>query len=582
LLVSILLVAVATLAVVVVTVRQNRRSRLARIRAEWSKPRDRVRRMDAIRQSHRSRLAAFGSSASLDERTWVDLNLDDVFAAVDRTESTLGQHALYHRLRSAPLADNLASFEALVTLIGKDVPTRERTQMALARLQDPQGYDLWWLAQPGALDVPLWHVIFPVLTVSALAVLLVGGVWLRSLPLVVAAIGVNVAVSIVTVRRTSATASAFRQLAPLIATAQALQFLDGDDIRPIVGAIRVEVAHVVRLKTIARWVSNNPLMLSLDATWLGTAISDLVSVVYEYLNLALLFDATAIYVGARQLHANGTRLLRVITAIGDIDAAVGVASFRAGTDGWIKPRFNQPDAPVRLADIRHPLVAEAVANSIRLRPPQGVLVTGSNMSGKSTFLRTVGVSAVLAQTIHTCLATLYEAPVWNVRSCIGRADDLLAGKSYYLVEVEALLALVRASGGPGPAPHLFLLDELFRGTNAVERIAAGAAVLRELTVNDSGFKPHIVLAATHDGELVELMRDTYAAVHFGDATGPEGLVFDHRLLPGPATTRNAITLLHLQGAPDSLVSHALSLAAALDAQRAAISSSLDLGTDRVH
>jgi DNA mismatch repair ATPase MutS len=107
-----------------------------------------------------------------------------------------------------------------------------------------------------------------------------------------------------------------------------------------------------------------------------------------------------------------------------------------------------------------------------------VLVTGSNMSGKSTFLRTVGVNAVLAQSLNTCLAHAYEAPVYQIRSCIGRADDLIAGKSYYLVEVESVLSLVKASDET--APHLFIFDELFRGTNAVERIAAGEAVLHAL------------------------------------------------------------------------------------------------------
>jgi len=128
-------------------------------------------------------------------------------------------------------------------------------------------------------------------------------------------------------------------------------------------------------------------------------------------------------------------------------------SFRVGTHHWTRPRFCQSGEPVLLKDIRHPLVRDAVPNSIRLVPPHGVFVTGSNMSGKSTWLRTVGVSAVRAQTISTCLATTYEAPVLKVRSCIGRADDLEAGKSYYLVEVEALLGLVKAS--LDTSPHLF-------------------------------------------------------------------------------------------------------------------------------
>ena len=219
-----------------------------------------------------------------------------------------------------------------------------------------------------------------------------------------------------------------------------------------------------------------------------------------------------------------------------------------------------------LTELRHPLVNNAVPNSIALQPGRGVLITGSNMSGKSTFLRTVGVNAILAQTIATCLAREYRAPIFHVRSCIGRSDDLLAGKSYYIVEVESLLELVRASDEA--TPHLFLLDELFRGTNAVERIAAGQAVLLKLLRAPKGAtKPHVVLAATHDQELVDLASGTFDAYHFGDSIGPGGLTFDHRLQRGPATTRNALALLRFHGAPETLLTQAVTTAEMLDRQR---------------
>jgi DNA mismatch repair ATPase MutS len=130
------------------------------------------------------------------------------------------------------------------------------------------------------------------------------------------------------------------------------------------------------------------------------------------------------------------------------------------------------------------------------------------------------------------------------------------------VEVESVLALVRAS--ERREPHLFIFDELFRGTNAVERIAAAEAVLDALV---GAGRPHLVLAATHDGELVDLLDRSYVVFHFGDAVGPDGLVFDYRLTSGPATSRNAITLLKLNGAPDALVARALARAAALDKGR---------------
>jgi hypothetical protein len=545
----------------------GRRRLLAQIRDRWGSPVVRIRKLDAIAESHRSRAAEAGTDVSLDDRTWDDLDLDAVFVALDRTESTLGQHALYHRLRTAPVANQLDAFEALVSRLSADEPARERAQLALARLQDPRGYDLWWLGGPDVVPTSAWDAAFPVLASAALSLLLIAPFWPSVLPALVAVLVVNVMVGFVTDGRIGAVAGAFRQLAPVIATGESLQFLDGTDIEPIVGSLRLEVRRLRRLKTISRWVSGDPLMLAGSWNVPAMAVSDFTTLVYQWLNLAFLLDANGVYFGARDLRAHGPALVRVISAMGEVDAAISVSSYRAGRTGWIRPRFLPSGAPVTVTDVRHPLVADAVPNTITIEPGHGMLVTGSNMSGKSTFLRTVGVTAVLAQTIHTCLATEYEAPILHVRSCIGRADDLVAGKSYYIVEVEAILELVRAS--TGSATHLFLLDELFRGTNAVERIAAGQAVLRELVAGAAGSKPHVVLAATHDGELVDLLPEVFGACHFGDAVGPDGLVFDHRLQPGPATSRNAIALLRLHGAPETLLDRALTCAADLDRQRGA-------------
>lgn len=556
-----LLAVVFPLLVVAVAVRRNRQRRVNRIRADWGKAVSRPRRLDAMANSHASRIAVI-PTGSLDERTWDDLNLDEVFAALDRSESTLGQHALYHRLRTTPQADHLAAFEALVNQMGHDVAARERAQLALARLQDPHGYDLWWLGRPDAVEPRPWYGAFPVLTVAALVSLAVVPFWPGAL---LAVVVINLAVRYGADRHIGAIARSFRQCAPVIATAEGLGFLRGDAIDPIVRPLREDVAPLGRLKSISRWANGDPFMLSVNFEHPAFAINDLVGAIYEYLNIVFLLDATGVFFGIRDLRAHSGSLLRVVAAAGEVDAAISVASYRASRQDWTRPHFQSPAAAIDLADLRHPLVEASVPNSIGLRTGRGVLVTGSNMSGKSTFLRTVGVNAVLAQTLNTCLAREYHAPVFEVRSCIGRSDDLVSGKSYYIVEVEALLGMVRASESSDP--HLFLLDELFRGTNAVERIAAGQAVLEELVGAEGPTKPHVVLAATHDGELVELVPHLYDACHFGDAIGPDGLVFDHRLQPGPATTRTAIALLRLHGAPKRLLERADSTAGMLDRER---------------
>ncbi len=507
----------------------------------------------------------------MDDRTWTDLHMDAVFNALDHTASTLGRQALYHRLRTVPVGDHLDAFEALVERMITDRPARERAKRALGRLRDPHGYDLWWLAEQDALETQPWYLLFPLLTATTivLLLLLLTPWWPRIVPLLIVTLVTNLIVRFSTDRRVLSVAGAFRQLAPVIATAQALRFLHGSDIDPITDPLRSDVPKLGRLKTIARWVSGDPMMLAVSPNPLAVILSDFSNTIYDYLNLAFLLDANGVFFGAGELQTHGASLLRAIAAIGDVDAAISVAAFRASTDGWTRPQWVPAGTRAVLSDVRHPLVDAAVPNTIALAPGRGALITGSNMSGKSTFLRTVGVAAVMGQTINTCLAADYAAPVFHVRSCIGRADDLLAGKSYYIVEVESLLELVQASASA--APHLFLLDELFRGTNAVERIAAGQAVLEALLIGTSGRSHHVALAATHDGELVDLLPATYAPYHFGDQAGPDGLTFDHRLQAGPATTRNAITLLRIHGAPQSLVDRATACAATLDRQRSVTS-----------
>jgi hypothetical protein len=528
---------------------RGRQRHLARMRAAWGHPIDRERLMPDIADFFR----AGDTTDALDDRTWDDLLLDDVFAWIDRTESRIGQQVLYKRLRGA-VRPSLQAFEVLVERVTRDQPLREQTQLALARLRSPSVYYVHQLARPEAIEYRSSHVLFPIWSATILSCLLLAIVWHGFLLIGVVAFVVNLVIRGMTERRVSRDIIAFAQIGPLLSVARSLMSVGTSDTADITGMLADDIRALRRLGAIARWVTR-------DATSPG---GELQTALLEYVNVLLLMDLNALYLASHELKLRRAHLLRVITTVGDIDAAIACASWRAEEPEWIRPTFVAPDSPATFGDVVHPLVDQAVPNSLTAAPPHGVLVTGSNMSGKSTFLRTIGVNVVLAQTLHTVLARTYRAPVYRVRSCIGRSDDLVAGKSYYLVEVESVLALVKAS--ERPEPHLFIFDELFRGTNAVERIAAAEAVLDALV---SSNRPHIAIAATHDGELVDLLAGKYVVYHLGDAVGPDGLVFDYRLTAGPATSRNAITLLRLNGAPPSLVEKALERATALDHGRRA-------------
>lgn len=534
--------------------RRRRRKLLARFRAEWGHRSERARNIQAISRYHR--VLTTEDESPLDERTGQDLDLDALFAVLDRTVSPVGRRLLYHRLRTTPASDNLNGFEALMTRLAEDAKERERIQMSLARLREDSG-DVWWLTQPGVLDIKRGDVIFPLLAPVVPAAFLLATVWPEAIILAILGILTNVTVRYVTAPRLSPLLHPFRQIGPLLATAETLGPLIATDGVRVGPSLSADLTRLTRLRRIVSWVSRDPLMSD-----------DYSSAVFEALNMLLLLDVNVLYFASTEMRANSPALLRTIATIGTVDAAISVASYRAGTIGWTRPVLQSHAGSATMTDLRHPLLVEAVPNSIALAPPHGILVTGSNMSGKSTFLRTLGVNAVLAQTVNTCLAAAYSAPVFAVRSVIGRSDNLMAGKSYYRDEVEAVLALVHASRSR--LPHLFLFDELFRGTSTVERIAAAEAVLVELLSHDQEGQtdtPHIVMVATHDRELVDLLQGVYAPYYFSDTVGSDGLSFDYQLREGPASSWNAIALLEICGAPARVVKRAYTRTAGLDDQR---------------
>jgi hypothetical protein len=544
----------ACVCAIAVTVWYDRR-KMPRARTGWAVWPDDERDLSVIARYARA-LAGPSGDGQMDDRTWTDLNMDDVFRLLDRAESRVGQQVLYRRLRSAPTAPHLDAFERLVARFASDETARTSAGTALRRMRSADAHDLWWLAQPGSFEARPWHVIFPILAAAMAGVAVLAA--FNPLAVVLLVLGSLVSLGL---RATAAAdlrvaAEAFRGVEPLLAAADTLRREMLPETETLTGSLN-EVRTLARLRRVASWVGRDPS---------GALSGELSSTIFEYLNLLFALDGNALYFGARELGAHGSTLIAIAQAVGEVDAARSIASYRAATTGWSQPTSRSTGSVV-LENLRHPLVPDAVPNTVTLGPPHGVILTGSNMSGKTTFLRTLGVNVTLAQTVHTCLASRWEAPPLIVRSCIGRGDDPASGRSYYLVEVRAVLDLVAAA--QDPRPHLFLFDELFRGTNTVERIAAGEAVLAALVEPTSATRPapHIVVAATHDLELVDLLADRYAAFHFTDHVGNDGLEFDYHLRPGPANTRNAIALLGLRGAPATLVTRALARAGELDGAR---------------
>ncbi len=230
---------------------------------------------------------------------------------------------------------------------------------------------------------------------------------------------------------------------------------------------------------------------------------------------------------------------------------ISVASYRSSVAFCTEPELHSlsPGAARALAfrDICHPLVANSVSNS--LSTDRCVLITGSNASGKSTFLKAVAINAIFAQSISTCLAREYSSCFYAVFTSMALKDNVRDGESYFVAELKSIKRILDYLNAQ--VPSLCLIDEVLRGTNTIERIAASSQVLLHLSRHNC-----ICLAATHDIELTYILNSHFLNLHFQETIADNKIVFDYQLREGRASSKNAIKLLSMMGYSDAIVKEA--------------------------
>ena len=199
--------------------------------------------------------------------------------------------------------------------------------------------------------------------------------------------------------------------------------------------------------------------------------------------------------------------------------------------------------------VGHPLIVpeRKVANDFQMQPGGEILLlTGSNMSGKSTFLRTIGINMCLAYAGSVVNASSFRTSIFEIYGCIRVTDSLADGYSYFYAEVRRLKGLLdRLNAGP-MYPVFFLIDEIFKGTNNYERLIGSEAYMRALVD-----KQCIGAITTHDLELVKL-SETFPIIHnyhFREDVVKGKMVFEYRLRSGPSPTRNALRIMQMEGLP---------------------------------
>jgi hypothetical protein len=540
--VLVVLAAVAVLVLVVVPLLQAwrvRRRRIAALAHEWGQS-SRSPRDDRALAAALPLLA--GGAAQVDPATWADLDLERVFHWADRTLTAIGAQTLYAWLRSIPAspAEIRARIAAARTLVA-DARTRVAIQRVLLDLGDRRG---WHAPLALAGDLPaigghpwLFRALAAALVGVSIAALVLG-----SLGLFVAAVALavgNATIHYVVAQRMSEHLDGFEGLRRIVLAARRMLPLVPDDAFGSGAQLRADAARLRRFAAVA-------------AGELPTTTGAPVELAHDYLRSFLLTDVIAYVRGIRTVQRERAALERLVVFVGAVDAALAREQLVRTEPDLVEAELVADAEVLELERAKHPLVRAAVANDLRMHD-RGLVVTGSNMAGKSTLLRTVGVNAVLAQGLGLACAQRYRGPIVRVASSMRVHDDLASQVSTYMAELQRVAQLL---SWREEAPRcVFLLDEVFRGTNPAERIAATAAVVLELV------RAHFVVIATHDLELVTLTRARFDCAHFGETIADGELSFDFRLRAGPSEHTNAIALLETTGFPAAVVDAARRFAA---------------------
>jgi hypothetical protein len=262
--------------------------------------------------------------------------------------------------------------------------------------------------------------------------------------------------------------------------------------------------------------------------------------------LSLWTEQIALAVDAWRLRSGG-EIADWLDAVGQFEAICALSSFAAENPHYCVPEIEPDQTLLHAEALGHPLIPTGVCvrNDIRLGSdaPQALVVTGSNMSGKSTMLRTVGVNVVLALAGAPVCATSFRLSRLSIGATLRIQDSLQKGKSRFFAEITRVRQIVEISRGP--IPLLFLLDEIFHGTNSADRRIGAGAIVRGLL--DQGA---IGLVTTHDlalGEIANGPDERIANVHFEDRFEDGEIHFDYKMKSGIVHHSNALALMRSVG-----------------------------------
>lgn len=274
---------------------------------------------------------------------------------------------------------------------------------------------------------------------------------------------------------------------------------------------------------------------------------DFIRIIIDYLNMFYLFELSFSCRAIVATNEQRAMCLKVYGIIGRLDAFQGISTALSEYPFFCVPEF-KTGRTFSVEDLYHPLVSKPVCNTVH-GTGKSFLLSGTNMSGKTTFMKALAINLLFSQTIGVCLARKAVLPPARLKTMITRTDAIIGGRSHFFSEASDLLHMLQEAE-QAKRDFWFIIDEIFRGTNSIERMAAGGAFLNYLT------RRSLVFASTHDLELSKLLRSEFDSYYFSEVITEKDARFDYLIKKGTCQSRNAIKLMIMAGYPKEVTDEA--------------------------
>ncbi|MHC6180115.1 MutS-related protein [Clostridium sp. JNZ X4-2] len=474
----------------------------------------------------------------IDEITWNDLSMDDIFKNINTTESSPGEQYLYNMLRE-PLYDHekLENRNKLIEFFQNNEAERKKIQYILARLGKNRGCfisDYFYKKEGKRKSFLTYYRILAGIPILGIGVLFLNPY--IGLSTIVISFCLNIGVYFSRKKKIIHKFEAFMYILRIAKYAGLILKEQVEPLKDYNEKLKHALKEIKSIKNASFSQSNN-----------GTDTG----ILTEYAGMVFLVELINYEKMSDMLIEKSREFEVIFEAIGAIDSCMAVASYRKRLNYYVTPELTRCSKKQEQAsifkDVLHPLIKDPVPNSIVMR--DSILITGSNASGKSTFLKTVAINIILAQTIYTCLASEFRCCYFKIYTSMALKDNIFNNESYYIVETKSLKRIIDSI--EDEIPTICFVDEILRGTNTVERISASSQVLKYLTLNNC-----VCVAATHDVELTHILERYFSNYHFEENIIDDNISFDYKIHDGRSQTQNAIKLLGILGYSSHIVNRA--------------------------